>query len=431
MGNSLRNGLLITGIVAVAILLNGIMGPRLPQWDLTRRHTNTLGPQTVTLLKEMTPPIVIRAYFQPGTDEDFKMRHLLRQMDRISRHFTYEMVDIDASPQQALADQVSAYGSMVIVVGDRKRMLYYQDLFIPSSGGHDLFLGESAIATSLLVLTQRRTETVYYVTGHGEPPIDSFNGKSVSRWLRLLEYDGWTVRPLQLGRGEHIPSDSILVMAAPQFAFSMRESQIVDQFIRKGGRGLFFADYKMDRSMASLLAQWGVGVGASFIEDPESSYFKTPSILLPVIQSTPITDPIRSQELVVIMPVALPLNITRGDAKVPLAMTTSRSKAGGMTGPFAVAAAVGAGEGGFLVFGDVDWITNDMIGTPGNRVLALNAVRFLAGDLASHSDDRHSESSDMLILNVWQWRVLIGIVIGIPLLLLGLWMRVRWTSRRH
>jgi hypothetical protein len=236
-----------------------------------------------------------------------------------------------------------------------------------------------------------------------------------------LEYDGWTVLPLNSTRSGVIPSHSILVIAAPTYELGETERIQLLRFIHSGGRCIVFGDFGSDASLNPFLKPMGITLGRQVVSDPRSSYFKSPSILLPLLQPTPMTTPLVTQELVVMMPVAVGIDIRNAKSKVPL-LTTSTGTIVGAIGSY--------GEGGVIVFGDVDWVSNDVISTPGNRMLSLNIVRFLAGESLINGPGVREEIESSLILSVSQWRIFLAIVFAVPVCIVVEYWRRRWNLLR-
>ncbi len=414
--------------VVVVVLAINVLAQRL-DWrsDWSNDRQLTVQSETLSALKIVGNPILIRAYFQPGTEEAFKVEQVLRQLQAGVPGLTATVIDMDRFPRTAVEDQVASVGTVVVQLGRTRRLLAYQDVFTASDDGHDRMALEGALVAAVRSMTSHRSQGVYYVVGHGQAPIDSFSGRSLSRWLRIIELDGWSVRPIRMGQFGAIPTDSVVVLTAPRYPMANPDVEALTRFIKAGGRLLLATDYNADPSMATLLRTLGVRAGDRLISDPELSMFRTPSILIPVLSQTPITAPILTQELSVVMPIAVPLSIQNAAAKVPLAQTGAKSvDDAGQTGPFVVAAAIGLGDGGALVFGDTDWMTNDMIDVAGNRLMALQAIRFLAGDLMPHPADGHGHR---VPISDGQWIWVLCMSIGLPVGLgagLGVW---QWRRR--
>ncbi len=416
-----RQWVAILGVVIVGILLNATLGRRMPQFDLTHNLINTLQSDNHRFLTQIDGPIVIHAYLQEGTDDEIRMRRLLEQMRRSAKHLSYKVVDMDASPEIAAQDRVNEYGTVLIKIGSRYRYLYYSDLFVPTNLGHTGFVGERALISSIRFLTEQRSIPILVMNGHGERSIESAATRSLFRWSRILEYDGWTVRPINGTRSGDIPSHSIVVIAAPTYELGETERTQLLRFIHSGGRCIVFGDFGSDAALNPFLKPMGITLGSQVISDPRSSYFKSPSILLPILQPTPMTTPLVTQELVVMTPVAVAVDIKNAKSKVPL-LTTS--------GGNVVGAIASYGEGGVIVFGDVDWVSNDIISTPGNRMLSLNIVRFLAGESLINGPDVHEEMESSLILSVSQWRIFLAMVFVLPVGIVFEYWRRRWSLRR-
>lgn len=416
-----RQWALILGLLIVGIFLNTTLARRLPQFDLTHNRVNTLQSDNHRFLSKIDAPIIIHAYLQEGSDDEIRMRRLLSQMRRSAKHLSYKIVDMDGSPELAAQDRVNEYGTVVVTIGNRHRYLYYSDLFVPTHLGQPDFVGERALISSIRFLTDQRLFPILVMTGHGERSIDSAETRSLFRWSRMLEYDGWTVHPFNGQRLAGIPSQSIVVLAAPTYELAVNERLQLLRFIQAGGRCIVLGDFGSDASLNPLLNPMGIALGSQVISDPKSSYFKSPSIVIPILQPTPMTTPLITQQLGVVMPVSVSVNVNNASSKVPLLITSFGTVIG---------AIASYGDGGVVVFGDVDWVSNDMISTPGNRMLSLNVVRFLAGESLVSEQDLHEEIESSLILSVSQWRIFLSLIFAGPVCIFFEYWRRRWRLRR-
>lgn len=398
----------------VGVLGIATVNHRLPEWDLTRGRYNTVSPESVAVLAQSTESITIRAYFQDNGDDAARIRRVLSQLKRHSSAMDFEIVDMDLYPQKAALDQVTDYGSIVVNVGDRRRIIYFSELM---ADGHLDAVGvvaERSIIDAIRFLTTQRSFEILVVTGHGERPIEGADRKSLFQWVRLLSDDGWRVRQVSLITSPKIPSNGVLVIAAPAYLYSQLEIETIHRFIKSGGRCIVLGDLGNHQILNPLTLPMGIKFQGSLVVDSKGSVPNTPAFLIPRIQSTPITITLLREKLPIILPVSVAINIDDAQAKVPLLI----SSIGQVLGAIA-----SYGEGGVLVFGDVDWLSNEFIGTPGNRRLSLMMVRFLCGD-ASGDVDVHPEIASSVVLTTSGWWIMICCSLSVPILIFA-WMGVR------
>lgn len=217
-----------------------------------------------------------------------------------------------------------------------------------------------------------------------------------------------------------VPDDKILVIAAPRHPYKKSHQIAILNFIESGGRCIVLGEDYSSPILSSILGPMGVVIGQRYISDPAASFHKSPIVLFPIPKITPITQQLKDQELVVVMPTTVSLDISRAHSKVPLLSTSTDQ---------CVAAILSFGEGGVIVVGDTDWVSNQAIQSAGNRQLSLNIVRFLSGDVGLHGIDTHGAIESPLILSGSEWKVALAILffpVGILVLFLWVTRGLKW-----
>lgn len=117
---------------------------------------------------------------------------------------------------------------------------------------------ETALSSAIQrVLVPRRALTVCFVSGHGEDDPDSYDPvHGYSNISRLLQLSGYGVRKLDLASVPAIPADcSVLVVAGPRTEYAKVELEMIDTYLRKGGRMLYLAS-----KPSAHLVGWGLEV---------------------------------------------------------------------------------------------------------------------------------------------------------------------------
>ncbi|NBV41172.1 hypothetical protein EBR96_00150 [bacterium] len=437
--------LFIIGVLGVLALT---LANRTPYTiDVTRSRINTLDSHSQYIVRQLKVPVRIRAYFQDGTDEQALMRRLLDQYRLSSPRISYELIDPDRFPDRTARDQVdTGHGTVIIESEGRQRRLYYSDLFTPNPYGESQFFGMVAITDAISALVNTPEWTVYFSQGHGEKSISDVSGQGFSRVARTLIADNRIVATSNLFNTS-LPTRSIIVVAAPTAPFSKLEAAAVEQFVSNGGALIILADFGSIPPVQPLLARRGIKLFTQkIIYDPDGSHAKNVSILIPSIPSSPVSNSL-SKELPVLMPVATPLILEADYAKyalAPVVMTTERAWASSHVptgnpqfnlesddiGPFAVGVlSLPASGGPIAIFSDSDWVTNEFIDTPGNRLLILQTIRYLAHDTNNTPVSIPEQRQNVLILTGFQWRTSIGLLIafGLSIVIIGVlkWYRYR------
>ncbi|MBM3556993.1 MAG: hypothetical protein FJX47_15725, partial [Alphaproteobacteria bacterium] len=156
------------------------------------------------------------------------------------------------------------------------------------------------IALAVLRALRKEGRSVCFAAGHGEYDIDNFefhthfegiHGHShdaqgmavvqmeqhgIGRFRRAIERLGLAARKVVLATDKRVPEDcAALVEANPRTPWSPPESAALRAYLAGGGSVLMLVepDYPIEASLASVLAEAGVGVGEGTVVDPESHYF--------------------------------------------------------------------------------------------------------------------------------------------------------------
>ena len=137
---------------------------------------------------------------------------------------------------------------------------------------------EYELTNAILQLSQSRRKRVGLVLGHGEP--DSLQLAGFTN-LVLSKYDLFRVNLPE--KKEELVGYDLLVIAKPTSAFAEREKYLLDQYLMKGGRLMFFLDalrVNMDSAagdgtvaipyqtnLADMLFKYGVRINQDYVAD--------------------------------------------------------------------------------------------------------------------------------------------------------------------
>ncbi len=361
--------------------------------DLTADMTHSLSPQSLQILENLAEEVTALAFFQEGDPAAGKARDLLTQYAYNSAYFRFEMLDPDRYPTKAQQHRVKTYGVVVLK---------------SPSGTRTVSLPEETALTSALIALTKAKKTVYFVTGHGEHPLDESGPDSYAQAVLSLEEQNYRVEPLLLMESQAPPPNSVLVIAGPKTRFAPQEIRSLAGFIKKSGRLMLLLDPGTTAGLEAVLSGLGIDFGPNVIIDKRSRMMGTEPTV-PVVseyRDHPIT---KGFKLASFFPLARGFRIAdarpENIALTPIALTGSQ--AWGETdlkrlhqgqaerddkdwpGPVPVALAVEevleAKKGkesahGFkmLLFGDSDFAANAQFNLAGHRDLFLNSAAWLA-----------------------------------------------------
>lgn len=277
-GRSQAASWVLIGLVAgIAGLLLHLAETNPKQWDGTEGAVHSLQDRTVQVLKDLPPERAITAvgYFvglgDPQQEAARRRFEGMMQSARSTRpNLAFELIDPDASPTRAMADEVTANGTVILTLSgsDSDQPTKTERLQNPD---------EQDLVNALVRLASDRTRVVYFTTGHGELSLDDKGGAGLSLLSRRLAGLGLQVKELNTLREPTIPEDAaVLVLAGPRTSFTTAEAETIKQWVDAGGSLLVAAEPPRPgppegRSSATgleaALASWGLAFQEDLIFD--------------------------------------------------------------------------------------------------------------------------------------------------------------------
>jgi ABC-type uncharacterized transport system involved in gliding motility auxiliary subunit len=399
-------------VLAILVGINYVADRQNKRWDLTEAKQFSLSDQTRKVLQGLKSPVRVMVF---DRDESFRrFRDRLSEYEYITPQLKVEYVDIDKQPARAREYQVQSYGTVVVDYQKRVERTTSSE--------------EQDITNAIVKAVEGQQKRVYFVQGHGEKDTASSDERSgLNSIAAALARDNFTVEKLVLAQQKDVPADAgVLVIAGPTVDYLPAEIDMLKRYLAHGGKVLFLVD-PPDRSdsqpltnLLALVHDWGMDPGQGLVLDPvgqalgmgadapvAASYPSHPiTERFSVLSAFPLARPVTpvsggvnghiAQPIVETSPqsfVKQDLSVLRQGGQVAL----DESK-GDKAGPVTIAAAVstpvesaGSGQADgkkeepakkqetrVVVFGDSDFITNSVLGVPGNRDLFLNAVNWLA-----------------------------------------------------
>jgi ABC-type uncharacterized transport system involved in gliding motility auxiliary subunit len=400
--------LVVLGILAA---INYLAARHNKRWDLTAAGQFTLSEQTKKVLLGLQEPVRMTVF---ARTEDFaRFRTRLDQYQYESKQLQVEYIDPEKRPALAERLKDSGLGTVVIEYKDRTQRVTSNE--------------EQDLTNALIKVVQGDTHKVYFTEGHGERDTSGSDGSGYAGFAQELGSDNFTAEKLVLLQQE-IPADaSVVVIAGPTTDFLQPEIDRLKAYLAKGGKLLAMIDppQKADApplaNLIGLLKEWSIEVGVNAVLDPMSQLRGAdPSVPVaaPPYPYHAITGTFR---MLTAYPYTRSVKPAEGGtsgrtpatfiqsgrnswAESDLKLLTTRGEAqpdfdgGDIQGPVSIAVAVSAPvenadptppadppaenaskpETRIAVIGDSDFAANGVLGTGGNRDMALNIVNWLA-----------------------------------------------------
>lgn len=438
--------LMSLAFIGILVVVNYLANNYSKRWDLTEDQRNTLAPESKEVLDSIQGSVVAEAYYSAGTYSE-NARELLELFKSNSNgRFDYEFIDPNTNPIKAQEANVTSDRTIVLKMDGRQEQVTYAS--------------EEEITSALLKLANPGDRVVYFLTGHGEYPIDTSVENNYSQVSQGLAAKNYTVNQLNLLANPNIPEDALaLIIAGPAKPLSQQEIDAIKGYLGQGGSLVYLAEptpltefTPEEDLLGSYLADdWGITLEDNLIIDLSSNQ---PLIAVSNrFGTSPITT--KMNTLAVLMPSArgilLPDEDPEGLVLTELAITAENSwgetdfesvnnqqvqadEGEDKVGPLTLAASAENTETGarVVVIGDSDFAAFGAFRQYGNGEFLLNSI-----DWAAHQDSLISltprqQTQRFLVLpqRTNMGLIFLGSVIMMPLLVAIVGISV-WVQRRR
>lgn len=430
----------VTGSV---VLCNYIAYRHNRRCDLTPERSYTLSEQTMSVLGSIDSDLHATVFY--GREDRHALRDLVELFSRATPRFHYDLVDLEKNPARAKSMEIKGFGAGVVTYkGRREKVPYFT---------------EDNLLSAIIRLTETGEEIVRFVQGHGEKELSGTDPKnSYSSVRQALVAENYKVEELMLLQAGRIPDATrVLVISGPHKDFLPQEIDMLDVYLRSGGRVLLQCDPFPLPNIEAYLKRLAIQLSSDVIIDTQSK-------LLAFDHLTPLIIPAREHPIVrhlhqaVVFPVCrsvLPLG--SGTAKIiassgpnSWAERDTRSarddrarfdRADDLRGPVPVVVVqqgVGAAEadqgGQLVVMGNSSFASDYYLNVVGNKDFFQNTINWLADKqgLMAPRTGPSSALGSMFFLTANQSRLVFwSAVVAQPALLLCLgifvvaWRRLR------
>lgn len=388
--NAIVMSLAFLGILFVVNLLV-YQNPK--SWDFTEGQQHSLAPQTIQALASLPEKVTAIAFFTTQTPSDTARQLLNDFKSKSNGKFDFRFVDPNADPVVTRQYGVTGDGKIVLTMGKTSETADFAD--------------ETSLTQAMIRLISPQARVVYFLTGHGEPDINSTDNNSLSRARETLESKNYTVKTLNLAATNKVPDDAkAIIVAGPTDPLLTNEVTLLQAYVDKGGSLLVLEDptpftkfgASPDPLADYLKTQWGITLDNDVVIDLTSSQ---PFNAISASYSTtaPIT---QHMTAVSIMPQSRSLTIAKDlpqNATVePLILTAQQSwgetdlasiqsnqqisfdQSTDIAGPLVLAASAdnATTSGRIVVFGNSIFATNKGFDAYGNGDIFINSVDWAA-----------------------------------------------------
>ena len=433
--------------IAVLVMVGWLSVRYKTDLDWTAGKRNSISAASQKQLAAMPDPITFTAFVPSGDAEARNgLQFDIARYQRFKKNITLTFVDPSAQPQKVKAMNVQSVGELVVEYQGRHENLHAST--------------EPVITTALQRLTYSGEQWVMFLQGHGERPIeDSESQSGYGKFADALRAKGLKVQTLNLAKTAKIPDNtSVLVIAGAMQEPLTGESQLLADYVAKGGALLWLGDAESKADIAPLAKTLSINWQKGVVIDPVAQELQLPAGFY-VPDSYPPNPVTQGFDQYTLYPLAESVASEKDSAwtVTPLLDSSDHSwletnpKMGDVVqfdgkdikGPLHVGltllrqykeagdAKAKARPQRVALVGNANFLTNAYLPQQGNQQFGINLIQWLASRDSQLNIDIPKAPDTALSMPGWAViAVSIGFVALLPLLLIGYGV-VRWVVRRR
>jgi len=245
--------------VSITIVVNMVIENLDLFYDLTPDQFFSISDTSRDALAELEREVTVYTLFRTGEEVSIFQQFL--QSYRV-----FPMVNVVNVDPFVHADFVLRYtqpgqhipvNSMIVESGNRHRVILPQDMrttrfdMFTLSEVVETITFESVMTNAIRYVASDFENIIYFVTGHDEVPISPSYRAEFAAW-------NFELRDFNLPMSEAVPHDaSALFITTPMRDWSEQSTQIVQEYLARGGKAVFFIDFNnVEYTNIRLLANY-------------------------------------------------------------------------------------------------------------------------------------------------------------------------------
>lgn len=412
--------------LSLLIALNYLASKHFRRIDLTQSGSYTLAPESKAYIRELEEAVNIFVFLPKDfTDPNLKalyhdIQKLLREyeavgMQRGDKKINVEFVDFYRQRQRAqeLNNKYNFNQEQAIFVsrGERTREVPLIDLYTEDDGMRRVFSGEKAITSAIIDVASDDADKIYFVVGHGEMRLDDVDPlRGLSQLESFLRERNYGLATLDLAVESSVPEDAdLLVVPSPQASLLPEEVEKLRRYMtERNGRMIVLLDPGRRHGMEDLFYDWGVMTDDMTVIDTGADFrSQSGDLIIRRFAEHPITDLLVDYQITALFGQPRPVRIdpaSMGNERIKVSQLVGSSDkswaerdyrtqdpvvfdAGrDLPGPISIAAistrsagselGINIPGGRLAVFGNSDFISNNLLRAFGNRTLFFNTINW-------------------------------------------------------
>ena len=387
------------------------------QFDVTSSNTHTLSADGQRLLELADDPLTILAFAGDHATQK-RIKNFIARYQQHKADLMLRFIDPWQRPDEVSRYKVGSAGELVILYGDRKISVTPKDY-----GNTTQLFNEKEFNAVLQKLLRAQKQTIYFVAGHGERPIDGKTNHGLVAWTGLLRNRGFTIADYAVSTGVAVPEDaSLLVLSQPQLDWLLPELLVLRQYIERGGALLWLNDPGPDYGLDPLAQLLHIGFSTEKLQAQQAlPGVDSRSLLSPDPLSYPNHPIMRAFRLQILLPQAVQVQVppSSTDSKWqyrPLVMAGNKKRAVALALTRAIEDTDATQR--IVVFGDGDFLSNTYIHNGGNAELGIRIVDWLTGNDNLIATLEESPDTTLAMPEHIRTAIASFYLLGLPILLL-------------
>ncbi|OGO11630.1 MAG: hypothetical protein A2Y53_05275 [Chloroflexi bacterium RBG_16_47_49] len=262
--------ILTIAFLGILVVINYLAYKNTKRWDLTADQSNTLAKETLDVLEGLPDTVVAKAFYSSdatlaSSKESAKILFDQYVYDSGGK-FQYEFIDPVKDPVAAQEAGISKDGSIVLYMGN---------VMQPITSA-----SETELTGAMVKLMNPGSHVLYFLTGHGEYPIEASGDQTFTQLKTVLESKNYTVKSLNLLATQQIPEDaSVIVIAGPKKPLDDSEISLLDSYLKNDGSMVIMEEPTIVTEfgddpdpLADYLAQtYGIVLGNDMVVDVQAA----------------------------------------------------------------------------------------------------------------------------------------------------------------
>ncbi|MFU8848421.1 MAG: GldG family protein [Opitutales bacterium] len=412
--------------LSLIVALNYLASKYFRRIDLTQSGTYTLAAETKAYIRELKEPvkIIVTIPKNPEVPESVQvhthLQKLLREYEATGMQDGKQLIEVEfvdiyrqRKRAQELANLYKITQENIILVarGERTKEIRQADLYEVRSQAITGFRGEKTITSALIDVAADDADKIYFVVGHGEMRLDDVDPlRGLSQLESFLRERNYQLATLDLAVDASVPEDAdLLVVPSPQASLLPEEVEKLRRYMtERNGRMIVLLDPGRRHGMEDLFYDWGVLTDDMAVIDTGSDFrSQSGDLIIRRFAEHPITNLLVEYQITALFGQPRPVRTdpaSMGNERIKVSQLVGTSEkswaerdyrtqnpivfdAGrDLPGPISIAAistrsagselGINIPGGRLAVFGNSDFISNNLLRAFGNRTLFFNTINW-------------------------------------------------------